>query len=1188
MKKLRFSKRKTLTAILAIFVFALVQLVSVKPVSAADNSELFKKWEFTLYYDCLAYGSNIMTTPVDPMNYGESKKMVDSLVAKKGSEKVPSYNMAGIGSAINCHDVARGKGSFKGAWGYGLPGGASVTWKSPSNAETIMLDYLKYTSTSGSSKGNNGYFTIVAKANSVKTYWSGTTDEKEEDESSVKISVSPCSDDASKTCYKKDTSFGSGWFKNILVELKDGKLRLYMDKGGLLSSETVGDDYKEELFDLTPNMNDLFSEIDTRMTNKTWTVKQSHDSGNNGWTKVTTYHFRSGEIVDSSSSKGYKWESKNAVASIGKLGGFTSLSSMFLSKTEFYNLYSFYLNAAIPQSADNRMTCNPSSEGNLTKVKLVEGGELKDCYVNLNGIDAAAIKVTTQATTDSGSHKAPYITEITLKDVIDYLNGLKESDLDMDQIDGIDSSGDEDEEAENKPSCTTNAHELGWILCPIVTGVSSFLEEFYENWIEPFLNIDIGLFRFAGDDASVEDDQAEYANGNIYQVWAAFQGMANLLFVVLFLVVIFSQLTGVGIDNYGIKKILPKLIVCAVLINLSYLICMIAVELSNVIGYALKGFLNEGPFVPDISNISIKVNQNTPSGEALPTFGTRLAVVGIIAGMAIPYALSVGWAVLIPALILALSVLLSLFFLFAMLGIRQALVVILVCVSPLAFVCYMLPNTKKLFDKWFSIFKAMLVAFPVCSALVYGGNLVAKILIVANQSSSNVISSLGILFTAGIVSIAPVFMIPGLIRKGIEATGALGARLTGLQNRARGSMDKGVRNTSMARDLQARQNSINQFRENRRIRRKAGINEDGTLNERGERLNRKAQRKGGRYQGRLAELRQQAYGSVSGQMSADRITTAGGAAAAAAALTAKQRKSEVDDEITNMAVDTDNYNVDTMEGELGNLMSLDTLTSEQEVRMKALMTKLSASGGDGNKRLINMMSGQGKDSSGNKVNVSQAARKAFTDYATSSEVAGSMGGKDAYMAQYLRDVQSGAGGTTAETSFDEWLSSDSAGRQIDGQSVTNAEFVAKKVLDDDEMLMKQSTASLKRTAAIDEGKIIGGDGKTDVKTTTVTVGAAGAEALGKDRAERILDNDNINKKQEQINELNARAGRTSDGGSDSAPGPNPNHNSNPNPYRNHNPEPHRHHNHDSGPNPNSDSGNNHSGGDSGHNSGGDD
>ena len=57
--------------------------------------------------------------------------------------------------------------------------------------------------------------------------------------------------------------------------------------------------------------------------------------------------------------------------------------------------------------------------------------------------------------------------------------------------------------------------------------------------------------------------------GSTYQIWQSLLTFANTGMIIILLVIVFSQLTGYGIDNYGIKKMLPKLIVTAILINLS-------------------------------------------------------------------------------------------------------------------------------------------------------------------------------------------------------------------------------------------------------------------------------------------------------------------------------------------------------------------------------------------------------------------------------------------------------------------------------------------------------------------------------------------------------------------------------------------------------------------------------------------
>ena len=52
--------------------------------------------------------------------------------------------------------------------------------------------------------------------------------------------------------------------------------------------------------------------------------------------------------------------------------------------------------------------------------------------------------------------------------------------------------------------------------------------------------------------------------------------------------VIISQLTGVGLDNYGVKKILPKLIIAVILVNVSYILCQLCIDVANLVGGSIK------------------------------------------------------------------------------------------------------------------------------------------------------------------------------------------------------------------------------------------------------------------------------------------------------------------------------------------------------------------------------------------------------------------------------------------------------------------------------------------------------------------------------------------------------------------------------------------------------------------------
>jgi len=90
---------------------------------------------------------------------------------------------------------------------------------------------------------------------------------------------------------------------------------------------------------------------------------------------------------------------------------------------------------------------------------------------------------------------------------------------------------------------------------------------------------------------------------------------------------------------------------------------------------------------------------------------------------------------------------------------RQALIIILIIVSPLAFVCYLLPGTEKWFKKWRDLFFTMLVFFPAF-AVVFGGAQLAGILIIQNASGPNgaIMHVLGMLVQIIPLAITPLIM----------------------------------------------------------------------------------------------------------------------------------------------------------------------------------------------------------------------------------------------------------------------------------------------------------------------------------------------------------------------------------------------------------------------------------------------
>ena len=220
-----------------------------------------------------------------------------------------------------------------------------------------------------------------------------------------------------------------------------------------------------------------------------------------------------------------------------------------------------------------------------------------------------------------------------------------------------------------------------------------------------------------------------------------------------------------NISNYGVKKMLPRLIVAAIVVNVSYYLCQIAVDISNIVGSSVYEML-----------VNMKVGTGTTAGG--PSLWESMV------GMALASAAVV---VLVIAICLAPMVLLSFLVVLLILVARQALVILLVVISPLAFVAYILPNTEQLFKRWWKMFIATLVVFPVVG-LVFGASALASKILLEVATGGNDPTGLDddkqmLALVAMAVAAIPLFAIPSILKGSLNATGAIGAKIQGFANK---------------------------------------------------------------------------------------------------------------------------------------------------------------------------------------------------------------------------------------------------------------------------------------------------------------------------------------------------------------------------------------------------------------------
>lgn len=326
----------------------------------------------------------------------------------------------------------------------------------------------------------------------------------------------------------------------------------------------------------------------------------------------------------------------------------------------------------------------------------------------------------------------------------------------------VDISEKKDEDGKPKNSCSADIGPFGWFICPSMSLGANLADAGYSS-ISMFLDISPDIF----------SDNPEL--GGAKQAWNFFRDIANVVFVLLFLWVIFSQISNVGVSNYGIKKILPKLILGAILINLSFYICQLAVDLSNILGYALKGVL-EGASLKAESKPGIGSGIVVLVAEALA--GTGAAVFAFLT-VSIPMII---WTLLSIAVALLILVF------------RQAAVILLIAISPIAFAAWLLPNTESLFKKWVSAFKGLLVVFPVVSLMYGSGKLAGAVL---SNSSGGIMQ-----FVAMCVPILPLMATPFVIKSSLNSLGSIGAKISnnGLMNLPSNKLKDNVMNKSRFAD----------------------------------------------------------------------------------------------------------------------------------------------------------------------------------------------------------------------------------------------------------------------------------------------------------------------------------------------------------------------------------------------------
>ena len=260
--------------------------------------------------------------------------------------------------------------------------------------------------------------------------------------------------------------------------------------------------------------------------------------------------------------------------------------------------------------------------------------------------------------------------------------------------------------SENKDDIACSGGLLGWLVCPLTQGLAS-ATTLVAKVLESLLVLKPLSFDTSRSNA-------------IYTVWSLLLNIANIGFVILFLVIIFSQATSMGLSSYGIKSILPKLVAAAILANVSYYVCALAIDLTNIISSGVASLIDVGVrAIPDKDEWS--------TGAEVGMFAMlTVAITAIMAlfltplGPALAFALLGVLLAVLTAAITALVIIMG----------RHLGVEIWVLLSSFAFVSMLSPGTYGFFTGWRKKGTALLVLGIIIPGVFHAAIFVAKFIAV--------------------------------------------------------------------------------------------------------------------------------------------------------------------------------------------------------------------------------------------------------------------------------------------------------------------------------------------------------------------------------------------------------------------------------------------------------------------------
>lgn len=321
------------------------------------------------------------------------------------------------------------------------------------------------------------------------------------------------------------------------------------------------------------------------------------------------------------------------------------------------------------------------------------------------------------------------------------------------------------DKVEAQQNCEKSSGTLGFIACPVLRMINESVGKTIgacDQCVEG-QGILVELLTIS----PLQDD----ADKNLKNAWEGFKNIALSLYVLVFIVAIFANSLSLGIDQYTIKRMMPRLVAGAILTQFSWFIVWAMISITNLIGNAIPQLIQT--LAPNGSFGYTSGLSNAFSATILGAGGVLFSGLGIIL-----------------LIIIALWVLISLFIAILTLIARRLIIYILLLAAPIAFVAWILPNTEKLFKMWWSQLLKVMAMFPIATGLISISLLLSQIFSAKGGGTFNAL-------VAAFFPIVALIMLPKTFKWGgsmlAAVSGAISSKVKTGQKAATGAAKKGAK-----------------------------------------------------------------------------------------------------------------------------------------------------------------------------------------------------------------------------------------------------------------------------------------------------------------------------------------------------------------------------------------------------------